>query len=54
MKVLVVGNGGREHTIAWKLLGSPRIEQVICVHGDGGTASMARCQNLQLGMFDYE
>ncbi len=54
MKVLVVGNGGREHTIAWKLLRSPRIEQVICVPGNGGTASMARCQNLPLSVDDFE
>ena len=53
VKVLVVGNGGREHTIAWKLLRSQQIEQVYCVPGNGGTA-MARCQNLPLGVDDFE
>ncbi|HSF72902.1 MAG TPA: phosphoribosylamine--glycine ligase N-terminal domain-containing protein, partial [Microcoleus sp.] len=36
MKVLVVGNGGREHAIAKKLLESTRIKQVFCVPGNGG------------------
>jgi phosphoribosylamine--glycine ligase len=54
VKVLVVGNGGREHALAWKLLQSTQIEQVVCVPGNGGTASMARCQNLPLGVDDFE
>ncbi|HCF27640.1 MAG TPA: phosphoribosylamine--glycine ligase [Cyanobacteria bacterium UBA11049] len=54
MKVLVVGNGGREHTIAWKLLRSQQIEQVYCVPGNGGTATLARCQNVPLKVDDFE
>ena len=54
MKVLIVGNGGREHALAWKLLRSQRIEQVVCVPGNGGTASMERCQNLPLSVDDFE
>ncbi len=54
MKVLVVGNGGREHALAWKLLQSKQIEQVVCVPGNGGTASMAGCQNLPLAVDDFE
>lgn len=54
MKVLVVGNGGREHALAWKLLESKQIEQVVCVPGNGGTASMECCQNLHLGVDDFE
>ena len=54
MKILVVGNGGREHAIAWKLLQQARIEQVVCVPGNGGTASLERCQNLPLDMDDFE
>ncbi len=54
MKVLVVGSGGREHALAWKLLRSQRIEQVVCVPGNGGTASMERCQNLPLSVDDFE
>jgi phosphoribosylamine--glycine ligase len=54
VKVLVVGNGGREHTIAWKLLRSQQIEQVYCVPGNGGTATLARCQNVPLKVDDFE
>lgn len=54
MKVLVVGNGGREHALAWKLLESERVKQVICVPGNGGTATLNRCQNLSLRADDFE
>jgi len=54
VKVLIVGNGGREHALAWKLLRSQQIEQVVCVPGNGGTASMERCQNLPLSVDDFE
>jgi len=54
VKVLVVGNGGREHALAWKLLQSQRIRQVICIPGNGGTATMSRCQNLSLRVDDFE
>ena len=54
MKVLVVGNGGREHTIAWKLLQSQQIEQVYCVPGNGGTATLSSCQNVPLSADDFE
>ncbi len=45
MKVIVVGNGGREHTIAWRLAQSSNVEQVICVPGNGGTAFENKCIN---------
>ncbi len=54
MKVLVVGNGGREHAIAWKLLQSQQVSEVICIPGNGGTASIARCQNIPLEVDDFE
>jgi phosphoribosylamine--glycine ligase len=54
VKVLVVGNGGREHALAWKLLQSQRIRQVICIPGNGGTATTERCQNLSLRVDDFE
>jgi len=46
MKVLVIGNGGREHTIAWRLAQSNLIEDVICVPGNGGTAVESKCRNI--------
>jgi len=54
VKVLVVGNGGREHALAWKLLQSQRIRQVICIPGNGGTATTEHCQNISLRVDDFE
>lgn len=46
MNVIVVGNGGREHTIAWKIAQSSIVEKVVCVPGNGGTAKETKCQNV--------
>ena len=46
MKVIVVGNGGREHAIAWKLAQSSLVEEVICTPGNGGTAFENKCRNI--------
>ena len=46
MKVLVIGGGGREHALAWKLKQSPRVEQVFVAPGNGGTALDAGLTNL--------
>ncbi|WNZ46810.1 phosphoribosylamine--glycine ligase [Leptolyngbya boryana CZ1] len=54
MRVLVVGNGGREHALAWKFLQSPQVQQVVCVPGNGGTASLKNCRNLALSVDDFE
>ncbi len=48
MKLLVIGSGGREHALAWKLLQSPRVSQVFVAPGNGGTATMARSTNVAL------
>ncbi|KAL8667955.1 MAG: hypothetical protein Q9202_000421 [Teloschistes flavicans] len=42
LRILLVGNGGREHALAWKLSQSPRVEQIYVVPGNGGTASGLR------------
>jgi phosphoribosylamine--glycine ligase len=43
MKVLVIGSGGREHALVWKLRQSPRVSQVYCAPGNGGVAESAEC-----------
>ena len=43
MDVLVVGAGGREHALAWKLQQSPRVRQVFCAPGNGGMSGVATC-----------
>jgi phosphoribosylamine--glycine ligase len=43
MKVLVIGGGGREHALVWKLRQSPRVSQVVCAPGNGGIAEEAEC-----------
>jgi phosphoribosylamine---glycine ligase len=54
VKVLVIGSGGREHAIAWKLLQSKRVQEIFCVPGNGGTAQLSRCRNLALSVTDFE
>ncbi|QIW98654.1 hypothetical protein AMS68_004172 [Peltaster fructicola] len=46
LRILLVGNGGREHTLAWKLAQSPQVEVIHVVPGNGGTAGVQKCQNI--------
>ncbi|WP_372827890.1 phosphoribosylamine--glycine ligase [Polaromonas sp.] len=48
MKVLVVGGGGREHALAWKLAQSPKVQAVYVAPGNGGTALDARLENIAI------
>jgi len=43
MKILVVGGGGREHSLAWKIAQSPLVDQVYCAPGNAGIAQVAEC-----------
>ena len=48
MKVLVLGNGGREHAIVWKLRQSPRVKKLWCAPGNGGISADAECVTADL------
>ncbi|MBC7648421.1 MAG: phosphoribosylamine--glycine ligase, partial [Vitreoscilla sp.] len=48
MKVLVVGGGGREHALAWKLAQSPKVQAVYVAPGNGGTALDKRLKNINI------
>ena len=48
MKILVIGGGGREHALAWKLAQSPKVQQVYVAPGNGGTAQSANLKNVPL------
>jgi phosphoribosylamine--glycine ligase len=48
MKVLVIGGGGREHALAWKLARSPRVQRVFVAPGNGGTATSPYAQNVPI------
>ena len=48
MRVLVIGNGAREHALAWKLSQSPKVQKVFVAPGNGGTAGDAALQNLAI------
>lgn len=47
MRVLIVGSGGREHTLAWKLAQSPLLEKLYCAPGNAGIAKLAECIDIQ-------
>ena len=53
MKVAVIGSGGREHAISWALAKSDKVEQVICIPGNGGTAQEAKCTNINPSDCEY-
>src|SRR5690606_8226096 len=54
MKVLVIGSGGREHALAWKLAQSPRVDEVLVAPGNAGTANEGKCRNVDARAHDID
>lgn len=52
MNVLVVGSGGREHTIVWKLAQSDKVDKIYCAPGNGGIAELAEC--VPIGVMEFD
>jgi len=46
LKVLVIGSGGREHVLVWKIAQSPKVSQIYCAPGNAGTSKLAQCINI--------
>ena len=54
MRILVIGNGGREHALAWKFAESSSVERVFIAPGNPGTALEAKCENVAIGVMDFD
>ena len=54
MKVLVIGSGGREHALAWKLAQSRRVSEVLVAPGNAGTATEGKCRNVGVDAKDID
>ena len=52
MKVLIVGSGGREHAIAWKVSKSPKVDKIYCAPGNAGIAELAEC--VKIGAMEFD
>ena len=52
MKVLIVGSGGREHTIAWKVAQSPKVDKIYCAPGNAGIEEYAECVDIKAMEFE--
>ena len=47
MKILVIGSGGREHVLIWKIKQSEKVEEIYCAPGNGGIAQVANCIDIK-------
>ncbi len=54
MKILVIGSGGREHALAWKLAQSPRVDEILVAPGNAGTAHEDKCRNVDVSVDDID
>lgn len=54
MNVLIIGSGGREHALAWKVAQDPRVAKVFVAPGNAGTATEAKCENVAIDVLALE
>src|SRR5690554_7445329 len=54
MNILIIGNGGREHALAWKIAQDPRVETVFVAPGNAGTATEAKCKNVAIQVTEID
>jgi phosphoribosylamine--glycine ligase len=54
MNVLIIGSGGREHALAWKVAQDPRVVKVFVAPGNAGTAIEAKCENVAIDVLALE
>lgn len=54
MKLMVIGSGGREHALAWKLAQSARVSDVLLAPGNAGTELEAKCRNVAIAPGDID
>ncbi|MDZ4957284.1 phosphoribosylamine--glycine ligase, partial [Clostridium perfringens] len=52
MKILLIGSGGREHALAWKLAKNDRVKKIFVAPGNGGTAREDKCENVDITDID--
>ena len=54
MKVLIIGSGGREHALGWKVAQSPLVSQIFVAPGNAGTALETKLQNIDIAVTDIK
>ena len=52
MKILIVGSGGREHALAWKIAQSPKVDKIYCAPGNAGIGQIAEC--VPIGAMEFD
>ena len=54
LKILVIGGGGREHALCWKLAQSAHVAKIFCAPGNGGTATESKTENVDIAVMDFD